>query len=135
MSYCPLYVEGDRAMVRSLVGVRRLLSIRGRLIVPLGLLVAQPQKAPPAARRLHSHLSMSIVASAAAGKTTLFRYVYHSYCDVRHLGTRVNLRVLLLLLNKFDRWRRTTASREAMIEHYRTEVFPELVHWFRSRFG
>ena len=48
---------------------------------------------------------------------------------------RFNLRVLLLLLNTFDLWGRTTAAREAMMQRYRTEVFPELVHRFRSRFG
>jgi hypothetical protein len=40
-----------------------------------------------------------------------------------------------MLLNKCDFWGRTTASREAMMNHYRTKVFPELVHRFRSRFG
>ena len=47
----------------------------------------------------------------------------------------VNLRIVLILLNKFDRWGRTTASREAMMQRYRTEVFPEIVNRFRSRFG
>jgi hypothetical protein len=66
---------------------------------------------------------------------TYLQNVYKSYCDVSTHATRVNLRVVLLLLNKFDRWGRTTASREAMMQRYRTEVFPELVNRFRSRFG
>jgi len=66
---------------------------------------------------------------------TYLQNIYHSYCDVSTPATRVNLRVLLLLLNKFDLWGRTTASREAMMHRYRTEVFPELVNRFRSRFG
>jgi hypothetical protein len=61
--------------------------------------------------------------------------LYNSYCDVSAQATRVNLRVLLILLNKFDRWGRTTASREAMMHRYRTEVCPELVNQFRSRLG
>jgi hypothetical protein len=66
---------------------------------------------------------------------TYLQNVYKSYGDVSTHATRVNLRVVLLLLNKFDRWGRTTASREAMMQRYRTEVFPELVNRFRSRFG
>jgi hypothetical protein len=61
--------------------------------------------------------------------------LYDSYHDVSTHATRVHLRVLLILLNKFDRWGRTTASREAMMHRYRTEVCPEIVHQFRSRFG
>ena len=56
---------------------------------------------------------------------TYLQNVYKSYCDVSTHAKRVNLRVLLLLLNKFDCWGRTTASREAMMQHYRTEVVPE----------
>jgi hypothetical protein len=63
------------------------------------------------------------------------RDLYASYCDVHTHATRVKLRVLLILLNKFDRWGRTTASREAMLQRYRAEVCPEIVHRFRSRFG
>jgi hypothetical protein len=66
---------------------------------------------------------------------TYLQNLYNSYCDFSAHATRVNLRVLLILLNKFDRWGRTTASREAMMHHYRTEVFPEIVNRFRSRFG
>jgi signal recognition particle receptor subunit beta len=60
--------------------------------------------------------------------------LYTSYRDFSAHTTRVNLRVLLILLNKFDLWGRTTASREAMMTRYRTEVFPELINRFRSRF-
>jgi hypothetical protein len=61
--------------------------------------------------------------------------LHHRYCDVSAHATWVNLRVILMLLNKFDCWGSTTAAREAMMHHYRTERFPELVQRFRSRFG
>jgi hypothetical protein len=61
--------------------------------------------------------------------------LYDSYRDVSTHATRVHLRVLLILLNKFDLWGHTTASREAMMQRYRTEVFPEIIHQFRGRFG
>jgi len=64
-------------MGRSLVGVRRLLSILGGLVGRLGLSVAS-QKMAQAARMLHSQPSIYIVGLAAAGKTTLFRYLCHS---------------------------------------------------------
>jgi hypothetical protein len=66
---------------------------------------------------------------------TYLQNLYSSYCDFSAHATRVNLRVVLILLNKFDLWGRTTASREAMMQRYRTEVFPEIVNRFRSRFG
>jgi hypothetical protein len=66
---------------------------------------------------------------------TYLQNLYRSYCDVSAPATRVNLRVLLILLNKFDRWGRTTSSREAMMHRYRTEVCPEIVHQFRNRLG
>jgi hypothetical protein len=66
---------------------------------------------------------------------TYLQDLYTSYCDVSPHATPVNLRVLLILLNKFDRWGRTTASREAMMQRYRTAVFPEIVNGFRSRLG
>jgi len=66
---------------------------------------------------------------------TYLHDLYTSYCDVSAHDTPVNLRVLLILLNKFDCWGRTTASREAMMQRYRTEVLPEIVNRFRSRFG
>jgi hypothetical protein len=66
---------------------------------------------------------------------TYLQNLYHSYRAFGTPATPVNLRVLLILLNKFDRWGRTTASREAMMQRYRTEVCPEIVHQFRSRFG
>jgi hypothetical protein len=66
---------------------------------------------------------------------TYLQHLYTSYCEVSLHDTPVNLRVLLILLNKFDRWGRTTASREAMMQRYRTEVLPEIVNRFRSRFG
>jgi hypothetical protein len=61
--------------------------------------------------------------------------LYDSYCEVSPHATPVNLRALLILLNKFDLWGRTTASREGMMQRYRTEIFPEIINQFRSRFG
>jgi hypothetical protein len=201
-------------VARSLVGVRRILSMLGGLAALLGLSVAS-RKLARAARTLRPPPSIYLVGPAAAGKTTLFRYLCHpprrdesaspvkqrrtgrlaaafsgsrrswlrsritddglgpqanqwagrlkrgnpegmivvvdthspdddhtylqdlydSYCEVSPHTTPVNLRVLLILLNKFDRWGRTTASREAVMQRYRTEVCPELVTRFRSRFG
>jgi hypothetical protein len=66
---------------------------------------------------------------------TYLQDLYNSYRDVSAHATRVHPRVLLILLNKFDLWGRTTASREAMTQRYRTEVFTEIIHQFRSRFG
>jgi hypothetical protein len=66
---------------------------------------------------------------------TYLQDLYTSYCDVGTQATPVSLHVLLVLLNKFDQWGRTTASREAMMQRYRTEVLPEIVNRFRSRFG
>jgi hypothetical protein len=57
--------------------------------------------------------------------------LYHSYRDVSAHATRVKSRVLLILLNKFDRWGNTTAAREAMMQRSRTAVFPEVVNRFR----
>jgi energy-coupling factor transporter ATP-binding protein EcfA2 len=69
------------------------------------------------------------------GDYTYVQNLYNSYRDFSIDATPVNLRVLLILLNKFDRWGRTTASREAMMTRYRTDVFPEIVSQFRSHFG
>jgi hypothetical protein len=66
---------------------------------------------------------------------TYLQHLYDSYCEVSSHATPVNLRVLLILLNKFDRWGPTAASREAVMQRYRTEVCLELVTRFRSRFG
>jgi hypothetical protein len=66
---------------------------------------------------------------------TYFQDLYHSY---RHFSThtkRINLCVLLILLNKFDQWGRTSEAREVMMNRYRSEVFQEIVNRFRSTFG
>jgi hypothetical protein len=70
-----------------------------------------------------------------AGDHTYLQDLYDSYCEASPHATPVNLRVLLILLNKFDCWGRTTAAREAVMQRYRTEVCPELVTRFRNRFG
>jgi hypothetical protein len=69
------------------------------------------------------------------GDRAYLQDLYDSYHDVSTHATPVKLRVLLILLNKFDRWGRTTESREAMMHRYRTEILPEIVHQFRSRLG
>jgi GTPase SAR1 family protein len=61
--------------------------------------------------------------------------LYHSYRAFGTPAKRVNLRVLLILLNKFDLWGSTTESREAMMQRYRSEVCQEVVNRFRSTFG
>jgi hypothetical protein len=66
---------------------------------------------------------------------THLQELYNSYRDFSTHATRVNLRVLLILLNKFDLWGRTTESREMMMTRYRPEVFPEIINRFRSSFG
>jgi signal recognition particle receptor subunit beta len=66
---------------------------------------------------------------------TYLQELYNSYRDFSTHAKQVNLRVLLILLNKFDLWGRTTASREAMMTRYRTEVFPEIINRFRSSFA
>jgi hypothetical protein len=55
-------------------GFRRILSILGGLVGLLGLSVAS-QKMAQAARTLHPQPSIYLVGPAAAGKTTLFRYL------------------------------------------------------------
>ena len=61
--------------------------------------------------------------------------LYARYRAFRAQTHPVNLRVLLILLNKFDLWGRTAETRETMINHYRRGVFEDLVDQFRSRFG
>jgi GTPase involved in cell partitioning and DNA repair len=65
---------------------------------------------------------------------TYFQDLYNSYRDFGKQAKRVNLRVLLILLNKFDRWGSTTESREAMMHRYRSEICQEVVNRFRSTF-
>jgi hypothetical protein len=60
--------------------------------------------------------------------------LYNSYREVSTHAKRVNLRILLILLNKFDRWGSTTESRESMMQRYRSEVCQEIVDRFRSTF-
>jgi hypothetical protein len=64
-----------------------------------------------------------------------FQELYERYRALSSQTQPVNLRVLLILLNKFDRWGRTADARETMINHYRRGVFHDLVDRFRSSFG
>jgi hypothetical protein len=69
-----------------------------------------------------------------AADRAYFRDLYNSYRAFSTHAKRVKLRVLLILLNKFDLWGSTTDSREAIVNHYRSEVFQEFVNQFRSSF-
>jgi hypothetical protein len=64
-----------------------------------------------------------------------FEALYEMYHARSTQAQPLKLRVLLILLNKFDLWGRTAAARESMINHYRSEIFQDLVNRFRSRFG
>jgi hypothetical protein len=64
-----------------------------------------------------------------------FKDLYHSYRDFSTHTKAINLRVLRILLNKFDQWGRTSKSREVMMNRHRSAVFQEVVNRFRSTFG
>ena len=64
-----------------------------------------------------------------------FQALYERYRAFSSQTQPVKLRVLLILLNKFDLWGRTAEARETMINHYRRGVFQDLVDRFRSSFG
>lgn len=64
-----------------------------------------------------------------------FQDLYNSYRAFGAPAKGVNLRVILILLNKFDLWGSTTESREAMMQRYRNEVCQEIVNRFRSTLG
>jgi hypothetical protein len=64
-----------------------------------------------------------------------FQELYERYRAFSSQTQPVNLRVLLILLNKFDLWGRTAEARETMINHYRRGMFQDLVDRFRSSFG
>ena len=91
------------------------------------------------AERIHTYNPeglIFIVDTHDAGEDrTYFQDLYNSYRDFGTHAKRVNLRVLLVLLNKFDRWGSTTESREAMMHRYRSEVCQEVVNRFGSTFG
>jgi hypothetical protein len=91
------------------------------------------------AERLHRYnpegLIFIVDTHDADEDRTYLQDLYNSYRDFSTHAKRVNLRVLLVLLNKFDRWGSTTESREAMMHRYRSEVCQEVVDRFRSTFG
>jgi hypothetical protein len=61
--------------------------------------------------------------------------LYESY-RARNTQTQPDkLRVVLILLNKFDLWGSTADVREAMIDRYRGKIFQDLVNRFRNNFG
>ena len=61
--------------------------------------------------------------------------LYETYRARSTLTQPDNLRVVLILLNKFDLWGSTADAREAMINRYRGKIFQDLVNRLRSRFG
>lgn len=63
-----------------------------------------------------------------------FQDLYNSYREFGRHAKRVNLRVLLILLNKFDQWGSTTEAREAMMHRYRSQVCHEVINQFRNTF-
>jgi hypothetical protein len=91
------------------------------------------------AERLHGYNSDGLIfivdTHDADEDRTYLQDLYNSYRDFGTHAKRVNLRVILVLLNKFDRWGSTTESREAMMHRYRGEVCQEVVNRFRSTFG
>jgi hypothetical protein len=64
-----------------------------------------------------------------------FQEMYERYLAFSSRRQPINLRVVLILLNKFDRWGRTAEARESMINQYRRGRFQDLVDRFRSSFG
>lgn len=64
-----------------------------------------------------------------------FQELYERYRAFSSRRQPINLRVVLILLNKFDRWGRTAEARESMINQYRRGRFQDLVDRFRSSFG
>lgn len=64
-----------------------------------------------------------------------FQELYERYRAFSSQTQPVNLRVVLILLNKFDRWGRSADARETMLNHYRRGRFQDLVDRFRRSFG
>jgi hypothetical protein len=69
------------------------------------------------------------------GEHAYLQELYDTYRDFSTLSKQVKLRVLLILLNKFDLWGNTAASRDALMNRYRHEIFHDLINRFRSSFG
>jgi hypothetical protein len=64
-----------------------------------------------------------------------FQELYERYRAFSSQTQPVNLRVLLILLNKSDLWGGTAEAREAKINQYRRGRFQDVVDRFRSSFG
>jgi hypothetical protein len=91
------------------------------------------------ARRLNNYNPEGIIFIVDAHNPdedrTYLQELYNSYRDFSTHAKPVKLRVLLILLNKFDLWGSTTEAREAMMHRYRGEVLQEVVNRFRSTFA
>jgi hypothetical protein len=100
----------------------------------------EPVGEPPPWRlwqeRYNPHgLIMIIDTRQPEAEQAYFQELYERYRTFSSQTQPVNLRVLLILLNKSDLWGRTAEARETKINHYRGERFRNVVERFRSSFG
>jgi hypothetical protein len=89
-------------------------------------------------RLKHNHPDGLIVIIDTHDPEAEQTYLERLYETYRVRSTQVQpdkLRVVLILLNKFDLWGCTADAREAMIDRYRGKIFQDLVNRLRSRFG
>jgi hypothetical protein len=86
-------------------------------------------------KHLPDGMILVIDTSNPTAERAYFQALYERYREFSAQRPSGKLRVLLVLLNKFDLWGRTAEAREAMLHRYRSEVFEDLVSQFGSRFG
>ena len=89
-------------------------------------------------RLKHSHPDGLIVIIDTHDPEAEHAYLEKLYETYRARSTQTQpdkLRVVLMLLNKFDLWGCTADAREAMINRYRGKIFQDLVNRLHSRFG
>lgn len=65
-----------------------------------------------------------------------FEHIYNIYNEMRahKLANEINLRVLLIILNKFDLWGTSTELREQKTSEYR-DLFSDNINLFKNDFG
>jgi hypothetical protein len=86
----------------------------------------------------HKHPDGLIVIIDTHDPEAEHAYLERLYETYRARNTQTQpdkLRVVLILLNKFDLWGSTADVREAMIDRYRGKIFQDLVNRLRSSFG
>ena len=89
-------------------------------------------------RLKHNHPDGLIVIIDTHDPEAEHAYLERLYETYRARSTQAQpdtLRVVLILLNKFDLWGCTADAREAMINRYRGNIFQDLVNRLRSHFG